>query len=93
MASLARDHGLHPSRIHKLLARYRAEGESGLALRSKRRHSSQKADRRNSPAQKNCLSAVEVTLSYVVQENTLGCEIFPHLQDQAIDLGCRGPGL
>ena len=36
VASLARDHGLHRSWIYKLLARYRAEGEAGLAPRSKR---------------------------------------------------------
>jgi transposase-like protein len=40
VASLARDHGLHPSWIYKLLARYRAEGEAGLAPRSKRPHGS-----------------------------------------------------
>jgi transposase InsO family protein len=38
VASLARDHGLHRSWIYKLLARYRAEGEAGLAPRSKRPH-------------------------------------------------------
>ena len=37
VASLARDIGPHPSWIYKLLARYRAEGQAGLAPRSKRR--------------------------------------------------------
>jgi transposase InsO family protein len=36
VASLARDHGLHRSWIYKLLARYREEGEAGLAARSRR---------------------------------------------------------
>jgi transposase InsO family protein len=36
VASLARDHGVHRSWIYKLLARYAAEGEAGLAPRSKR---------------------------------------------------------
>src|SRR5580704_1413444 len=40
VASLARDHGLHRSWIYKLLARYREEGEAGLALRSRRPHTS-----------------------------------------------------
>jgi transposase InsO family protein len=40
VASLARDHGLHRSWIYKLLARYRDEGEAGLAPRSRRPHSS-----------------------------------------------------
>jgi transposase-like protein len=40
VASLARDHGLHPSQIHTLLACYRAEVEAGMALRSKLRLSS-----------------------------------------------------
>jgi transposase InsO family protein len=40
VASLARDHGLHRSWIYKLLARYREQGDAGLALRSRRPHSS-----------------------------------------------------
>ncbi len=40
VASLARDHGLHRSWIYKLLARYRDEGEAGLAPRSRRPHTS-----------------------------------------------------
>ena len=40
VASLARDHGLHPSWIYKLLARYREEGEAGLSPRSRRPHRS-----------------------------------------------------
>jgi transposase InsO family protein len=36
VASLARDHGLHRSWIYKLLQRYEAEGEAGLAPRSRR---------------------------------------------------------
>jgi transposase InsO family protein len=45
VASLARDHGLHRSWIYKLLARYRDEGEAGLAPRSRRPHSSPTAIR------------------------------------------------
>lgn len=40
VASLARDHGLHRSWIYKLLKRYREEGEAGLALKSRRPHTS-----------------------------------------------------
>jgi transposase InsO family protein len=40
VASLARDHGLHRSWIYKLLARYREQGEAGLAPRSRRPRSS-----------------------------------------------------
>jgi transposase len=40
VASLARDHGLHRSWIYKLLKRYRDEGEAGLALKSRRPHTS-----------------------------------------------------
>ena len=37
---LAAAHGVHFSWIYRLLERYRAEGESGLELRSRRPHSS-----------------------------------------------------
>jgi transposase InsO family protein len=40
VAELAEAHGLHRSWIYKLLARYRAEGEAGLAPRSRRPRSS-----------------------------------------------------
>src|SRR5829696_9904955 len=40
VAELARTHGVHRSSIYKLLARHRAEGEAGLAPRSKRPHHS-----------------------------------------------------
>jgi transposase InsO family protein len=40
VAELARDHGVHRSWLYKLLARYRAEGEAGLAPRSRRPHHS-----------------------------------------------------
>jgi transposase InsO family protein len=40
VAELARAHGVHRSWIYKLVARYRAEGEAGLAPRSKRPHHS-----------------------------------------------------
>jgi len=40
VAELAAAHGVHRSWIYKLLARYRAEGEAGLAPRSKRPHHS-----------------------------------------------------
>ena len=40
MAELAAAHGVHRSWIYKLLARYRAEGEAGLELRSRRPTSS-----------------------------------------------------
>jgi transposase len=36
VAELARSHGMHRSWIYKLLARYRAEGETGLEPRSRR---------------------------------------------------------
>jgi transposase InsO family protein len=36
VAELARAHGVHPSRIYRLLARYRAEGDAGLIPRSRR---------------------------------------------------------
>ena len=38
VAELARTHGVHPSWIYRLLARYRAEGEEGLVPRSRRPH-------------------------------------------------------
>ncbi len=40
VAELAETHGIHRSWIYKLLARYRAEGEAGLAPRSRRPRSS-----------------------------------------------------
>lgn len=40
VAELADAHGIHRSWIYKLLARYRAEGEAGLAPRSRRPRSS-----------------------------------------------------
>ena len=40
VAELAEAHGVHRSWIYKLLARYRAEGEAGLAPRSRRPRSS-----------------------------------------------------
>src|SRR2546425_8548891 len=40
VAELARTHGVHRSWLYKLLARYRAEGEAGLAPRSRRPKSS-----------------------------------------------------
>lgn len=40
VAELAAAHGVHRSWIYKLLARYRAEGDPGLAARSRRPHSS-----------------------------------------------------
>jgi transposase InsO family protein len=43
VAELAASHGVHRSWIYKLIARYRAEGEAGLAPRSRRpRHSPSK---------------------------------------------------
>jgi transposase len=36
VAELAAEHGMHRSWLYKLLARYRREGESGLAARSRR---------------------------------------------------------
>jgi len=36
VAELAAEHGVHRSWLHKLIARYRAEGEAGLEPRSKR---------------------------------------------------------
>jgi transposase InsO family protein len=39
VAELAAAHGVHRSWVYKLLARYRAEGEAGLAPRSRRPHS------------------------------------------------------
>jgi transposase InsO family protein len=36
VAALAASHGVHPSWIYKLLARYRAEGDAGLEPRSRR---------------------------------------------------------
>src|SRR6266511_6325908 len=38
VAELARVHGVHRSWLYKLLRRYRAQGESGLAPRSRRPH-------------------------------------------------------
>ncbi len=38
VAELARAHGVHPSWIYRLLARYREEGEEGLVPRSRRPH-------------------------------------------------------
>ncbi len=40
IAELARAHGVHRSRLYKLLARHRREGEAGLEPRSKRPHRS-----------------------------------------------------
>ncbi len=40
VAELARIHGVHPSWIYRLLARYRELGEAGLVLRSRRPHRS-----------------------------------------------------
>jgi transposase InsO family protein len=40
IAELAKAHGVHRSWLYKLLARYRAEGEAGLELRSRRPHRS-----------------------------------------------------
>src|SRR6266540_4898047 len=40
VAELARVHGVHRSWLYKLLGRYRAQGESGLAPRSRRPHRS-----------------------------------------------------
>src|SRR5215510_227848 len=36
VAELARSHGVHPSWIYRLLARYRQEGDAGLIARSRR---------------------------------------------------------
>src|SRR2546421_12519592 len=36
VGELARDHGVHPSWIYRLLARYRADGDAGLTPRSRR---------------------------------------------------------
>jgi transposase InsO family protein len=36
VAALARTHGVHPSWLYRLLARYRAEGDAGLIPRSRR---------------------------------------------------------
>src|SRR2546430_16850677 len=38
VADLARVHGVHRSWLYKLLSRYRAQGEAGLAPRSRRPH-------------------------------------------------------
>jgi transposase InsO family protein len=38
LSELARTHGVHRSWLYKLLARYRAEGETGLESRSRRPH-------------------------------------------------------
>src|SRR6266571_4596453 len=43
VAELARTHGVHRSWLYKLLARYRAEGDAGLAPRSRRPKSSPSA--------------------------------------------------
>src|SRR5918996_1202061 len=43
VAELAETHGVHRSWIHKLLARYRAEGDAGLETRSRRPHTSPSA--------------------------------------------------
>ena len=43
IAELARVHGVHRSWLYRLLARYRAEGEAGLAPRSRRPRSSPNA--------------------------------------------------
>src|SRR2546430_14142245 len=40
VADLARVHGVHRSWLYKLLSRYRAQGEAGLAPRSRRPHRS-----------------------------------------------------
>ena len=40
ISELATAHGVHRSWLYKLLARYRAEGEAGLVLRSRRPHRS-----------------------------------------------------
>ena len=40
VAERARTHGIHPSWIYRLLARYREFGEEGLAPRSRRPHRS-----------------------------------------------------
>ncbi len=38
VGELAREHGIHRSWLYRLLARYRAQGEAGLAPRSRRAH-------------------------------------------------------
>lgn len=43
VAELAKAHGVHRSWLYKLLARYRAEGDAGLAPRSRRPHRSPSA--------------------------------------------------
>ena len=43
VGELARDHGLHPSWIYRLLARYRTDGDAGLTPRSRRPHHSPSA--------------------------------------------------
>ena len=43
VAELARVHGVHPSWIYRLLARYRAEGDAGLIPRSRRPRTSPNA--------------------------------------------------
>ena len=40
IAELAAAHDVHRSRLYKLLARYRVEGEAGLVPRSRRPHRS-----------------------------------------------------
>src|SRR5712691_1081437 len=40
IADLARVHGVHRSWLYKLLRRYRAEGDAGLVVRSRRPHHS-----------------------------------------------------
>src|SRR6266540_2293717 len=40
IAELARVHGVHRSWLYKLLRRFRAEGDAGLVLRSRRPHRS-----------------------------------------------------
>ncbi len=43
VAELARAHGVHPSWIYRLLARYRSEGDAGLIPRSRRPRTSPNA--------------------------------------------------
>ena len=45
VGELARDDGVHPSWIYRLLARYRADGDAGLTPRSRRPKTSPTADR------------------------------------------------
>ena len=64
VAELAAAHGVHRSWIYKLIARYRAEGDAGLVLRSRRP--------RFSPRSSSCASSSPTKASMPARTRSTG---------------------